>query len=266
MKPIKMSPTQRAAVLADFEKFLDTTRSLDDNVTYKVSTEKILKATTPTIYITPEAYLKMYGLVDTVAVEVAWHGSVTCPNPGIFIIDDIHVYPQYVSGTSVDTEQAEYETWLQGLDDDTFNSLRMQGHSHVNMSASPSGPDWVLYEKMLQGMTRIPYYIFLIVNKRREMFIMLYDFEQNMIFETKELDMGIIFDSSHTLQSWATLQKKHVKQETFKPNLPDVKVTYAEKPYTETTYAAKARQQQLDAWDKDYENRVYAGYHAYGKK
>ena len=56
-----------------------------------------------------------------------------------FIVEDIFVYPQEVTGSTVTTDQEAYSKWLYELDDDIFNNLRMQSHSHCNMGVSVYG-------------------------------------------------------------------------------------------------------------------------------
>jgi hypothetical protein len=77
-------------------------------------------------------------------------------------------------------------------DDDVFNNIRMQGHSHVNMSVSPSGVDTSLYERILNQLDDTMFYIFLIWNKRGEKTVKIYDLAKNILFETSDVDVHIL--------------------------------------------------------------------------
>jgi len=215
MRALAFTETQRQALLQDFTEFLGKAKTIDSSLTYQINMAKVVGAAqVPIIYYTPEAYIKMTSLVNHCTGEVAWHGIMKeLPNK-TYLITDILIYPQVVSGASVDTDQQEYETWLNNLPDDVFNNLRMQGHSHVNMATTPSGADWTLYTRMLEGMTRIPFYFFTIVNKRGESFNMLYDFTQNVCFETKDILMEVLMADDTGKADWVTEQMNHVKTHT----------------------------------------------------
>ena len=91
-----------------------------------------------TITFSSSAYIKFKGLVCNFATEVQWHGLVRRISENSFYVYDIIVPPQKVSAVTVDTDQAEYEAWLDGLSDEEFEGLRFHGHSHVNMGVAPS--------------------------------------------------------------------------------------------------------------------------------
>ena len=105
-----------------------------------------------TVYFTELAYRKFQALVDGFNNEVAWHGLAyrgEDESKDEYYITDILVYPQEVTGATVTTDQKKYQDWLMSQEDNIFNNVRMQGHSHVNMGVSPSGVDENLYESIL---------------------------------------------------------------------------------------------------------------------
>lgn len=155
-----------------------------------------------------EAYWKMKILVANTNDEVAWHGVCTRDEktPSVFHISDIMVYPQTVTGGTVNTDQAEYQNWLMAFDDDVFNNIRMQGHSHVNMGTYPSITDTTHQERVLDMFTdadvggvmsdpdSIPdnrFYVFMIWNKKDEKFINIFDLKYNTLYETDDVDLEI---------------------------------------------------------------------------
>ena len=143
----------------------------------------------PSIKFTVEAYAKMMALVNGTTKEIAWHGLVeqlpeTDPKKATYIIKDILGYPQTVTAATVVTDEEEYNKWICSLDNDTANSMKMQGHSHVNMGTTPSGTDTGYYDEMLAHIRS--YYIFLIVNKSQSFYIRFYDVRHNTMFEFTE--------------------------------------------------------------------------------
>lgn len=145
-----------------------------------------------TVIFTKMAWEKMQLLVKEFDKEVAWHGiAERCEEKDTYLISDILVYPQEVTGSTVTTDQSKYEEWLMSYDDDVFNKIRMQGHSHVNMAVSPSSVDLSLYERLLDQLSSDMFYIFMIWNKRGEKTVKIYDIRENILFETADVTVTI---------------------------------------------------------------------------
>ena len=145
-----------------------------------------------TVLFTEMAWQKMQTLIREFDKEVAWHGiAERCEEKDTYLISDILVYPQEVTGSTVTTDQSEYEMWLMKQEDDVFNNIRMQGHSHVNMSTSPSSVDLNLYEGILSQLDSDMFYIFMIYNKRGEKTVKLYDLRENILFETADVTVAV---------------------------------------------------------------------------
>lgn len=189
-RPIKMTESTIAEILSDFRTWLRSFRASNGRIQY----EKTLSKTSDpaTIYFTPTAYAKMKYLVSVFDTEAAWHGTVRrLEEKNAFLITDILVYPQEVTGATVNTDQTKYQDWLMSLDDDVFNSLRFHGHSHVNMGTSPSSVDMTHREQIIQQVPEDDFYIFLIFNKKTEYTAAIYDFSINTLFETSDIDVKI---------------------------------------------------------------------------
>ena len=138
------------------------------------------------------AWLKMRTQVQNSKEECAWHGIVeTNEERTIFNILDILVYPQRINGVTVEDDDPKYEVWHQGLNTYTYNHLRMQGHSHIEMHASPSGRDNETYNDMLQSLSTNGYYIFMIANKQGNMWFNIYDLANNRIWENTDIDVRV---------------------------------------------------------------------------
>jgi hypothetical protein len=192
----QIKPTEAAvdAALAQARKQLLAQKSADGKLKVEVNLPAAEKRVR--VQFTPVAYAKMLSLIHEFGTEVAWHGIVIRESMDLFRINDILVYPQGVTGTTVRTNEsyanAGKSAWLMQLDDDTFNALRMQSHSHVNMDAKPSPQDLTDQSIILDQMgSGCDFYIFMVWNKRLEHDIRVYDLEANLLYEDGDVDVSI---------------------------------------------------------------------------
>lgn len=161
------------------------------------------------VEFTAESYKQMRELIDVCKEEIGWHGIVRRTAPDTFLIEQILVYPQEVTGTTVKATD-DYPMWLGQFNDEDFNAIRFQGHSHVNMSVSPSGVDQELYAGILAQEPE--FYIFLISNKRGTNWIEIHLPEFNLIYETKDIKLITPPDE----KSWADeMISKYVVKKTY---------------------------------------------------
>lgn len=149
----------------------------------------------PIIRFTDEAYDKVRALIKICDKEIAWHGLVSVEG-NVYTIYDVLLYPQRITGTTVEAIEDEYGLWVTELEDEQFENMRMQGHSHVSMGVSPSGTDESYYDELISHVE--DYYIVMIMNKRDEHLFRFYDIRNNVIFDKLPIEVG-----SHTLQEWA---------------------------------------------------------------
>lgn len=156
---------------------------------YKVTLPKPTKVNARVVF-SPTAYLTIQEIVATCNKEVAWHGTVVKVNKGEYFIDNIMIYPQKVTGVTVESDDDEYPQWIMKLDDDTFNALRFQGHSHVNMGITPSATDKNYYETVLNNLGENDFYIFMIMNKSGKVYMEIHDMADNVIYETSDIEYG----------------------------------------------------------------------------
>jgi len=194
-KLIKIGPECLEEVRKEFEESLKNLKLSDGKISFTKTLGTIQSRAD--LNFTDIAWQKMQALVREFDKEVAWHGIAfrdEDPDKNAYTITDILVYPQEVTGATVTTDQTKYQTWLMDHDDDVFNNIRMQGHSHVNMSVSPSGVDTSLYDRILNQLDDTMFYIFLIWNKRGEKTVKIYDLAKNILFETSDVDVHILGD------------------------------------------------------------------------
>lgn len=96
--------------------------------------------------------------------------------------------------TKIDTEK--YALWIQeNIEDERFNHIYMQGHSHVNMGTSPSSVDLNHQEEILGMLGDDDFYIFMIWNKSLASTNKIYDLKKNVMFEDKDITVKIVGQS-----------------------------------------------------------------------
>lgn len=207
-KPIKCTDAILEKIVEEFRESVKSSKMFDGKISYNKSFkwEKDEKAV---VVFSPLAFSKMLKLLYEFTTEVAWHGTVyrDAEHPNVFRIEDIFVYPQLVSGGNVETDQVAYQSWLYALDDEVFNNLRMQGHSHVDFSTIPSPVDVEHQGKILEQLDDDMFYIFVIWNKRMEYFIKIFDMANNTLYDKDEViitigdadDMQTFIDSAKAI-------------------------------------------------------------------
>lgn len=188
-RPIKMTEQYLKECREDFERALKLTKLADGKLSFtKMFSCGEQKAT---VFFTPDAWAKMVTLLREFDKEVAWHGVARRgenEEANEYIISDILVYPQTVSGASVEMDTEEYAKWIMdNAEDDRFNNIHMQGHSHVNMAPNPSSVDLNHQEEILNMLGDDDFYIFMIWNKSLANNIKIYDLKKNILFEDKDV-------------------------------------------------------------------------------
>ena len=160
--------------------------------------EDSVKITLPTankrvvLNFTGLAWLKMRQLVGSCNIEIAWHGIVTVnEDRSVFTVHDILVYPQKIAAATVEIDEPEYNIWHQALDNDTYNTLHLQGHSHANFGVTPSGQDRNTYAELMQYVKPDGFYVFLINNKANALWCKIVDRGGNAVYYTKDIDVLI---------------------------------------------------------------------------
>ena len=217
MKHIKIDDEVKEDLIERFKKYLNSTKLTTSSINYTAAIDNIVDKTQypkARLYISAIAYLKMMLYVRDTSTEIAWHGTVKRHGKNAFQITDVMLYPQTVTGATVNTDQDKYNEWIQDLDDDTHNSMRFQGHSHVNMATSPSGTDMAFYNDILQVLPNNDYYIFMIMNKQGSMTFLIYDLAENIIYENEDIDYSIINDTqSRSLEEGFTEILDEIKEQ-----------------------------------------------------
>lgn len=261
-KLIKLTDENKSEIRKEFDQILTELKLSDGKIQYtKVIGSIDRKAK---VFFAEAAWYKMQALIDGYDKEVGWHGIAFRHDDlsvDQYYISDIMVYPQEVTGATVTTDQEKYQSWLMNHDDDVFNSIRMQGHSHVNMAVSPSSVDTSLYDRILSQLTDDMFYIFMIWNKKGDKTIKIYDLKKNILFDTADCEVEIIksHPSDVTIDG-VNEEEKNAMLEC----LNEVRYKKAAKTFFEESKAYVKDPPKTTLGSKDDDDRCYGSYEYYG--
>lgn len=157
-------------------------------VTYEWTDDK----TKAKVVLEPTAFSKICLLMYNTDKEIGWHGLITRDeaDPNVFHVEDVILYPQTVTSVTVETDDAKYGNWVIELPNEHFDKLRFHGHSHVNMGVTPSGTDLTYYSSLIRQF-KDGFYVFMIINKKMAIFCQVYDFDNNSMYETDEVEVVV---------------------------------------------------------------------------
>ena len=202
LEPVREQVKQKLLEKYDTSTFMNTTK-----VELKVDVADILdefieqqNIVEPTVCITTKAYIKMRLLVDKFDKEIGWYGIVN-QMPGLdntYVIEDIVVYPQTVSGATCEQDEDRMFEFEMRLTTDQVNHKRFHGHSHVSMATSPSGVDENFYQELLSQVT--DFFIITVTNKRNEYTTRFYDVANNILYT--DVEIHLIDDNGNMMSNW----------------------------------------------------------------
>ena len=120
----------------------------------------------------------------------------------------------------------------------------------MSFTVTPSdfgpGSDVHLYESILQTLRKTDYYIFMIVNKRREVFVMIYDMAQNIVFEKDDITIYVMLNNGQSLGDWhRTETEKHVVKQTYRYPTKTVNFVDSKKNKLVKSEAVKGTRNQI---------------------
>ena len=190
-KIIKLTPELKDELRAKFEKALSENKCQDGVFKFSSGFAKT-ENRKATIFIESTAWEKMFLLLEHFETEVGWHYLARRgddPEKDEYIIYDVLVYPQVVTGTTVNTDQIKYQDWILAQPDGVFEHIRAHGHSHVRMGTTPSGVDIDHQGRILDQVKDGDFYIFMIWNKQLTYTAKIYDLGKNVMFESKDISV-----------------------------------------------------------------------------
>lgn len=233
-KPIRLTEKMKQECLEDFTKQLNEVTLFDGKAEYKFNYYYPGKARA-TVVFTQLAWAKQNRLVQEFSSEVGWHGIAKrdADAPSKFIIEDLLVFPQEVTSATVVPEQGKYDIWNCTLPPEQKAHLRYHGHSHVNMSTSPSTTDNTFQngiigrlngdgytdearQEAIQELGDTAFYIFMIWNKRGEHNVRIFDLYDNVYYDNTEVD--IIVEGQEGLDAFMADAKAKVTNKSYTYN------------------------------------------------
>lgn len=256
MKPIYITEDDIKQIKEEFEKEISRIRLFDGEFKFTRSWKYDSKDIPKTkLYYTPSAYLKMIKLVNTFDKEVAWHGLTRRMNENTYLVYDIIIYDQIVTSVHVDTDDEKYTQFLCDIDKSgKFDDLRFQGHSHVNMGTSPSSTDLLTQKNFMQNM-KDGFYVFTIWNKKGEHTDYIYDYDNNIMYDSKDIVCDVLFDNDEgTMTEFVTEAKTHVEE--YKS---ETKPTYTWTP----AKASEKKSKKNEEKGKSFEDFTYGSKNGY---
>lgn len=245
MERLRLTLKEKIDLIENFKEEVDKADKLSainfDPKGYikKIDEKNIIK---PTLIIKPEVMFKMQALVDESSVEISWHGFVKRDKEkNVYFVYDIALFPQINSAATTTTDQDKYADWISQYitnPESNFEDMRLHGHSHVNMGVFSSGTDDAYQEDLIRHTEDGDYYIFLILNKKRDICALIYDFEQQILFKNNDIALKIMDKDTVDAYSWA----KQMIKEYCTEELPKWKSPHnypTEYDWNQTTYVRK---------------------------
>lgn len=242
-KPICMTEAMINETLEDVRaklhdmKLRDGKHTLDISYYYPPSDPAHPELDHAVVTFTKLAWEKQNRLISEFGDEVGWHGLChrDPENDQHFIVEDLIVFPQEVTGSTVTPTQEEYQDWNRNLPQEQLRACRYHGHSHVNMPTSPSGTDNKVQEEILgrldgdgfcgkgkerylESLGDTYFYIFMIWNKRGEHHARIYDLYTNRYYDEKEVD--IEYERDMAMDEFLRDAKQKVKKHTYQTTAP----------------------------------------------
>ena len=137
---------------------------------------------TPTVLYTPEVWAVIQLAVAECSKEVGWLGTVQVLESGDYLIDQVFIPEQFVTGAETDIDAQTMAALAQEIiaAGDDPGRLMYWGHSHVNMGVSPSGQDETQIEAYLADQ---PVMIRGIYNKKGDAKVDVFDRNQGVVFQ-----------------------------------------------------------------------------------
>lgn len=248
LEPVREQVKQKLIEKYDTTIFMNTS-TVDIKLDIKEILDEYIEAkqlTVPTIYITSDAYVKMRKLVDDTSTEIGWYGTVTkCPGlDNVYVIEDILVYPQTVSGATCVQDDDKIFDFELSLTTEQVNHKRFHGHSHVNMGVTPSGVDEQFYQDILTQVA--DYFIITITNKRNEYTVRFYDMENNILYS--DLPIQVLTSNGIKLDLWYEEEIKKLNEH---------------KPVLSTPITNKIPSKDTKTYHSPYEDSWYDAYDRY---
>lgn len=220
---------------------------------FKLSSVKptidIIQECVPDVYVSKIALVKMKVFVENCDKEVGWLGTAY-QDKGTIYIDDMMLFDQEVSSVTTDISVEGLTSFGEKLlalpnGVDIWNSIKVWGHSHVNMGVTPSSVD---DKQMITFKDNgHDWFIRIIGNKSGDLRIDLYNYKLGITY--KNLPWKVLYtqEELNLIEQIAKLEEQLENynekiEENLTPSLLlDIKVMVSDKKSAiASTYNTKA--------------------------
>lgn len=134
----------------------------------------------PTFQFTPEALYKIQCYVEECDKEIGWLGRVRREGDD-FLCDEVFLLHQEVGPAATDITAEGLVALIMEIGIEENDTLRLWGHSHVNMGVSPSPTDRETPEMFRQNGCE--FFFRIICNKKGEIGVTFFNWAQNYYIE-----------------------------------------------------------------------------------
>lgn len=207
------------------------------------TTIEVLEKCVPTIFINTNALTKMWIYTEECLKEIGWLGmAIKDDKKNIIYIEDTILFKQEVHSTTTELTPeglAEFgEKLLKQKDGmEMWNKIKVWGHSHVNMSTSPSGQDNSQMETFAESGH--DWFARIITNKSGDMRVDLYLYDLGIIYNNipwfkhaSEEEIKVEDQINALLEKLEKFQEKRINK--FQKEIQEeIKAKVKEKKYTQ---------------------------------
>ena len=231
---------------------------------------KLMDRFAPKISININAMNKMKEYVRQSDLEIGWLGTSRRVG-NVFYIDDVFLFRQEVHSTTTEiTTEGLNEFAMDLLYEENgveiWNNMKVWGHSHVNMTTSPSGQDDKQIEVFAENAE--DFFIRIIANKSGDFRIDLYDFTTGVIYEKLpyEISYGADTDIIESLYKKIAEIEEMIcaRIDPSEELINSIKSEIGDKVTKKTYNVNKNNVSTSSSWWSDYTD--YSGYGNYSKK
>ena len=222
-KAIKLTAAEIDAVIQEFKNRCEESNGslLDSSIecngvefTFKKKRNDIKVEEKAKVILTSKAWMKTKLLVDKFSSEVGWYYVADRgENANEFILIDVYVFPQEVTGSTVRMDIGETQKWSFEIPDDIYMRFRGHGHSHNSMGTTPSKQDEDTRVATIATQPDDGFYVFAIWNKKYEVNLTVLDLASNIQYESKDCELEVQDDDGYL--KLADDAEKYVKKTTY---------------------------------------------------
>lgn len=226
--------------------------------------------TYPTVYITYQALTKMHQYTQNCDKEIGWLGSAVKNEDGSYLIEDMYLIKQKVTGATTELEEDAIIEFMNNIRKnegiEAMSKIRVWGHSHVNMEVFASSQDNETFKEYYSDCN---FFIRIIVNKKGKMKLDIADNETGLIYENIPWKVYYEEDIAALLKEYEEVSEKlkeissglEEKLNKYKETDASVKNEISHKVIEEKTYKVK-KNSNKEKYDDMYES--YYNYYGWG--